>query len=192
MQPPGCSFLVAPQDQLTWLTKQNTGKNSAVSTSVKKHFSPHIAVSSLNTTLTHSVAASEPEQICCRRAQAQRGFATRKHLQTPGWRDVCCHGARLTLLTAASCCLGWLGTNAQQAQTPCSAVLQLLQLFLHTKLNGESNFEPSGAENSYRILLSFPTVPSTCFYSCLHVLEGLMFHKFVFSASSPEKDPSRI
>lgn len=47
--------------------KQNTGKNSAVSTSVKKHFSPHAAVSSLNTTLAHSVAASEAEGLCCRR-----------------------------------------------------------------------------------------------------------------------------
>lgn len=53
--------------------KQNIGKNSAVSTSVKKHFSPHTAVSSLNTTLTHSVAASETERICCGKAQAQRG-----------------------------------------------------------------------------------------------------------------------
>lgn len=53
--------------------KQNIGKNSAVSTSVKKHFSPHTVVSSLNTTLTHSAAASETERTCCGKAQAQRG-----------------------------------------------------------------------------------------------------------------------
>lgn len=137
--------------------KQNTGKNSAVSTSVKKYFSPHTAVSSLNTTLTHSVTASETVDLLQESTSPERLLATRRHLQTPGWQDVCCHGGRLTL-TAASFWFGWLWTNAQWAQTPCSAVLQLLQLFLCTKLNGESNFEPSGAENSYRILLSFSSL----------------------------------
>lgn len=167
--------------------------NSAVSTSVKKHFSPHSAVSSLSTTLTHSVAASGAEWVCCRRAQAQRSsFATRRHLQVPGWWDLCAMGEGWHCSLQPAPRLGACEQMLSRHSHRVLLVLQLLQLFLHSKLNGESNSEPSGAENSYRILLSFPTVFSTCFYSCLCVLEGLMFHRFVFSASSPEKDPSRI
>lgn len=171
--------------------KQNTGKNSALSTSVKKHFSPHTAVSSLNTTLTHSVAASETEWICCRRAQAPRGSWPHAGISKHQGDRTCAaveEGLTLPLQPASH----WGGCE------------QMLSGHRHRVLLCCNSYSSSRAQNwMEKVILSRQglktalvfcylfLVSSTCFYSCLHVLEGLMFHKFVFSASSPEEDPSR-